>query len=146
MEKPVKKRLILVLENNLDRVSIIETAFQSSLIPHELLILGDLDCARDFLYRRGEFAKADRPDLILLDLHLPEPNNWELLREIKEDKQLRRIPIIVLTVSEDREDILRSYQLKGNCYIIKSTDRDNLIATIARIETFWLEIVTLPIQ
>jgi len=102
--------------------------------------------AMNFLHRRGEYGEAFRPDLILLDWDLPAGNGEAMLAEIKADPQLRRIPIVVLTLSDSAERILRSYTLQGNCYVIKSLDLDQLFQIVKRIEEFWLEIVTLPIE
>jgi chemotaxis family two-component system response regulator Rcp1 len=146
MKDPQSERFILVVEDNPDHIHLIETSFKESLVPHRLMAIADGQQAIDFLYRRGEHQTAPRPDLILLDLNLPGKNGWEILAEIKGDRQLRRIPIVVLTTSANEDDISRSYALQGNCYVIKSSNLDQLFQLVKRIEEFWLGIVTLPVE
>jgi chemotaxis family two-component system response regulator Rcp1 len=144
MQAPVlDERLILVVDPNATHSGIIRQVLQNR-SDYRLVILQDGITVLDFLHRRGEYANADRPHLILLDLDLPGQDGHELLTEIKSNPQLRRIPIIVLTTSNTSEDIFRSYAEQGNCYVIKATDSEQLVLTIQRIEAFWLEIVTLP--
>jgi CheY-like chemotaxis protein len=97
-----------------------------------------------FLRREGDFADAPRPDLILLDLNLPKKDGREVLADIKADPTLRRIPVVVLTVSKDEEDILKSYDLYANCYVTKPINMEQFIAVVRSIEDFWLTIVKLP--
>jgi len=97
-----------------------------------------------FLRREGDFADAPRPDLILLDLNLPKKDGMEVLADIKADPTLRRIPVVVLTVSKDEEDILKSYDLYANCYVTKPINMEQFIAVVRSIEDFWLTIVKLP--
>lgn len=97
-----------------------------------------------FLRREGKYADAPRPDLILLDLNLPKKDGREVLAVIKADEHLRRIPVVVLTVSQAEEDILKSYNLNANCYISKPVDLDQFIKVVKSIEDFWLTIVKLP--
>jgi two-component system response regulator len=87
--------------------------------PIEILLVEDGVAALDFLYRRGAYDKAPRPDLILLDLDLPRKNGREVLEEIKQDTQLKTIPAVILTTSQAEEDVLRSSRLHANCYITK---------------------------
>ncbi len=96
------------------------------------------------LRREGEFANVSRPDLILLDLNLPKKDGREVLKEVKEDNDLKKIPIVVLTTSKAEEDILKSYDLHANSYITKPVDFDQFITVIKSIESFWLEVVKLP--
>ena len=99
-----------------------------------------------FLRKEGQFANATRPDLILLDLNLPGKDGREVLKEVKEDDNLKKIPIVVLTTSKAEEDILKSYDLHANSYITKPVDFDQFINVIKSIESFWLEVVKLPSQ
>jgi chemotaxis family two-component system response regulator Rcp1 len=103
--------------------------------------IADPQAALDYLHRQGEYTTAPRPDLILLDLEL---GGYELLAAIKGDNRLRRIPIIVLTLSDCPDDIFQTYAIQGNCYVIHPSDRDQLTQILHRIEEFWLNIVTLP--
>jgi CheY-like chemotaxis protein len=97
-----------------------------------------------FLRREGRHAAAPRPDVILLDLNLPRMDGREVLAALKADPALRRIPVVILTTSQDEQDVLRAYELHANCYITKPVDLDQFIAVIQSIESFWLTIVTLP--
>ena len=98
----------------------------------------------DFLYRRGKYAAAPHPDLILLDLNLPKKDGREVLAEIKSDDDLKRIPVVILTTSKAEEDILSSYNLHANCYITKPIDLHQFVRVVRAIEDFWLTIVKLP--
>jgi CheY-like chemotaxis protein len=100
--------------------------------------------AMTFLRRQGAYAEAPRPDLILLDLNLPKKNGREVLAEVKEDPELRRIPVVILTVSQAEQDILKSYNLHANCYITKPVDLDQFLEVVKSIENFWLTVVMLP--
>ena len=90
------------------------------------------------------YANATRPDLILLDLNLPKKNGQEVLAEVKNDKDLKRIPVVVLTISKMEEDILKTYESHANCYIVKPVDLDQFLGVVKSIEDFWLSIVKLP--
>lgn len=97
-----------------------------------------------FLRREGKFASAARPHLVILDLNMPRKNGLEVLAEIKTDRDLRRIPVIVLTTSEAERDIRMSYDLHANCYLTKAADLDAFAATMHRLEEFWLSAARLP--
>lgn len=146
MDGSTADRLILVIADNPTHVHQIQTAFQDSEVPHHLVAIASVSEAIAFLRRQGDYSAASRPDLILLDLHLPDKHGRELLLEIKGDPKLRRIPIIVLTTSMEEDDILDSYALQGNCYVIKSSDLEQLFRVVKRIEEFWFGIVTLPVE
>jgi DNA-binding response OmpR family regulator len=96
------------------------------------------------LRRQGQHAQAARPDLILLDLNLPKKDGRKVLAEIKADDNLNRIPVVILTTSEDEKDVWESYNLHANCYIVKPLDLDRFITVVKLIEDFWLRIVVLP--
>ncbi len=146
MEESPTERLILVVQDNPEHTRLIKDALNERGGRHQVMALTDGVQAMDFLYRRGNYGGATRPDLILLDLNLPGKDGKEILAEIKADPQFRRIPIVVLTISANEEDIFRSYALQGNCYVIKSSDLDQLFQIVKRIEEFWLGIVTLPLE
>ena len=97
-----------------------------------------------FLRREGEYVNAPRPELILLDLNLPRKDGREVLAEIKNDNNLKRIPVVILTSSEAEQDIVKSYNLHANCYITKPVELDQFIGMIKNIEQFWLTVVKLP--
>ena len=119
-------------------------ALKEGKVINNLNVVGDGVEALAFLRREGKHVDAPYPDLILLDLNLPKKNGYEVLREIKEDPSLRRIPVVILTVSKDEEDILKSYNLHANCYITKPVDLDQFINIVRSIEDFWLTVVKLP--
>jgi|SRR4028119_389011 chemotaxis family two-component system response regulator Rcp1 len=144
MEESPVGRLILVVEDNPEHTRLIKDALDDNLGQRKIVAIADGVQAMDFLHRRGNYADATRPDLILLDLNLPGKDGREVLAEIKAEPQLRRIPIVVFTISATEEDIFRSYALQGNCYVIKSSNLDQLFHIVKRIEEFWLGIVTLP--
>jgi CheY-like chemotaxis protein len=100
--------------------------------------------ALDFLHRRGKHAKAPRPDLILLDLNLPRKDGREVLSEIKNDEDLKTIPVVILTTSQAEEDVVKSYHLHANCYVTKPVDLEKFIVVVQSIDRFWLTIATLP--
>ena len=97
-----------------------------------------------FLRREGPYADSPRPDLILLDLNLPKKSGREVLAEIKADPDLKRIPVVILTVSQAEQDIIKSYNLHANCYITKPVDLDQFLEVVKSIENFWLTVVMLP--
>lgn len=100
--------------------------------------------ALEFLRKTGKYANVRRPDLILLDLNLPRKNGREVLAEIKADEQLKAIPVVVLTTSSAEEDILKSYNLHANCYVVKPVEFASFVKAVQSIRQFWFTIVTLP--
>lgn len=136
-------KILLVEDSPSDAVLIEETLSESKFL-NELHIVRDGVEATDFLYRRGKYPDAPRPDVILLDLNLPKKNGQELLAEIKVDENLMTIPVVILTTSSAEVDILRSYQLHANCYLVKPIDLDQFIDVVKSIEQFWLAFVELP--
>jgi chemotaxis family two-component system response regulator Rcp1 len=137
---------ILLIEDNPGDVRLTKEVLKEGKVRNNLQVVGDGVEAMAFLRRENSYAKASRPDLILLDLNLPKKDGREVLQEIKADHQLKRIPVVVLTTSDADEDILKSYDLCANCYITKPVDLDQFIRVIRSIETFWLTIVTLPMR
>lgn len=98
----------------------------------------------EYLRKQGIYQNATQPDLILLDLNLPKKDGREVLAEIKADPELKRIPVVMLTISKAEEDILKAYNLHVNCYITKPIDLDQFIKVVQSVEDFWLTIVKLP--
>ena len=135
---------ILLVEDNPGDVRLTIEAMKEARVLNNLSVVADGVEALDFLNRRGPYQKAPRPDLILLDLNLPRKDGREVLREIKMDPHLLRIPVVVLTTSEAEQDILRSYDLHANCYITKPVDLDQFLEVVRTVEGFWLSIVKLP--
>lgn len=135
---------ILLVEDNLGDARLTQEALREARVSNHLSLVRDGVEALAFLRREGGYASAPRPDLILLDLNLPRKDGREVLSEIKSDERLRRIPVVVLTVSQSDEDILRAYNLNANCYITKPVDLEHFIKVVRSIEDFWLAIVKLP--
>jgi chemotaxis family two-component system response regulator Rcp1 len=135
---------ILLVEDSPADVLLTREAFEQNKILNSLHVAEDGVQAMDFLHKRGAYASAPRPDLILLDLNLPRKNGREVLAEIKADPELRKIPIVVLTTSSAEEDILKAYDLNANCYVVKPVGFDNFMEAIQSIRHFWFSIVTLP--
>lgn len=146
MNELAGERLILIAEDNPDHLSRIRAALDESSMRHQIVTIASSTAALDYLYRRGEFVDAPRPDLILLDLNLSGNQGRNLLSDIKANPQFKRIPIVILTLSSDAADIFDTYSLQGNCYVIKSADLDQLFHIVKRIEEFWFGIVTLPTE
>lgn len=135
---------ILLVEDNPGDVRLTQEALRDSRILNNLHCAGDGVEALAFLNREGAFQGAPRPDLILLDLNLPRKDGRELLAEIKQNPDLKRIPVVVLTTSEAEQDILKTYDLHANCYITKPVDLDKFVTIVKGLEEFWLSIVKLP--
>jgi chemotaxis family two-component system response regulator Rcp1 len=135
---------ILLVEDNPGDVRLAQEALKESKIRNKLYVVNDGVEATDFLHQQGKYADAPRPDLILLDLNLPRKSGREVLAEIKTDESLRRIPVVVLTVSNAEEDIIKAYDQHANCYITKPLDFNQFMKVTKTIEGFWLTIVKLP--
>jgi len=135
---------ILLVEDNPADVRLTREAFKEGRINNRLAVARDGVEALDYLQRRGQFAGATRPDMILLDLNLPRKDGREVLAEIKVDAQLCGIPVVVLSTSQNEEDVKSSYDLHANCYISKPVDLDQFINVVHSIERFWLEVAQLP--
>jgi two-component system, chemotaxis family, response regulator Rcp1 len=135
---------ILLIEDNPGDVDLTKEALQEAKVRNRLHVVDDGAKAVEFLYKRGEYADAPRPDIILLDLNLPKKDGRQVLVEIKADPQLAEIPVVILTTSQAEEDIVRSYQLHANCYITKPVDFKQFMRVVKSIEEFWLTVVKLP--
>ena len=141
--KPVE---IMLVEDNLADVRLTQEALKEEKLNNNLNVLNDGVEALAFLRHEGQYANAVRPDLILLDLNLPRKGGREVLEEIKNDPNLKAIPVVVLTVSDAEKDILESYNLHANCYITKPLDLNQFSRVVRSIQDFWLTIVKLPPQ
>ena len=139
--KPIE---ILLVEDSPSDATLTIEALERGKVANKLNLVEDGEEAIAYLRRQGKFAKAVRPDLIMLDLNLPKKDGREVLAEIKNDPDLKIIPIIVLTTSHSDKDILQSYRLNANCYITKPVDFAHFIEVVKSIEQFWLTVVTLP--
>lgn len=139
--KPVE---ILLVEDNPGDVRLTKEALKEAKVINRLTVLKDGAEALAFLRREGQYATAPRPHLILLDLNLPKKDGREVLAEIKNDEKLKRIPVVVLTTSQNEQDVLKTYDLHANCYVTKPVDLEQFITVVKSIEDFWLGIVVLP--
>jgi chemotaxis family two-component system response regulator Rcp1 len=135
---------ILLVEDNPGDVRLIQEALRDGKVWNNPHVVTDGEAALDFVYRRGPFTEAPRPDMVLLDLNLPKKDGREVLAVIKSDPDLKRIPVVVLTTSKEEEDVLRAYNLAANCYVTKPVEFDEFMKVIRAIEDFWLTIVALP--
>jgi CheY-like chemotaxis protein len=135
---------ILLVEDNPGDVRLTQEAIREAKIRNRLNVVTDGEEAVAYVRRQGNFADQPRPDLILLDLNLPKKDGREVLAEIKEDPNLKRIPVVVLTTSQAEQDIVRSYDLHANAYVVKPVDLDQFLAVVKAVENFWLTIVMLP--
>lgn len=135
---------ILLVEDNPGDVRLIEEALKDSKISNSLSRVEDGEEALAYLRKEGKYKDVKKPDLVLLDLDLPNLDGREALEVIKKDPELRRIPIIILTVSQSEQDVLETYNLQANAYVIKPIDLDQFIKVIHSIEDFWFTIVKLP--
>ena len=139
--KPIE---ILLVEDNEGDARLAKEAMRDSKIRNAIHHVSDGEQAMAFLRREGEYRGAPRPDLILLDLNLPRKDGREVLADVKSDEDLKRVPVVVLTVSSAEEDILKTYNLHANCYITKPLDLAQFVKVVHSIEDFWLTIVKLP--
>lgn len=141
MIKPVH---ILLIEDNEGDIFLTLEAFEESKIRTNISIARNGKEALDFLHNKGEFVHSERPDLIILDINIPIFNGHEILRIIKEDNDLKKIPVIILTTSSDDKDITKAYEGYANCYVTKEIEMDNFLKAILKIENFWLQLCKLP--
>lgn len=137
---------ILMVEDNPADVRLTREAFKDAKVLNNMSVVGDGEEALLFLRRQGSYAGVPRPDLILLDLNLPKKDGREVLAEIKSDPLLKRIPVVVLTTSEDEKDILKAYDLHVNAYITKPVNLDQFMKVVEAVEDFWLTVVKLPVM
>jgi two-component system, chemotaxis family, response regulator Rcp1 len=135
---------ILVVEDNMGDARLIKEVLNEHKIYNSLYIVNDGVEAMNFLLKKGKYKDSTKPDLIILDLNLPKKDGREVLEEIKENDDLKRIPVVIMTISQAEADILKSYNLHANCYITKPIDLDQFIKVIKSIEEFWFSIVKLP--
>jgi CheY-like chemotaxis protein len=135
---------VLLVEDDPGDVLMTREAFEHYRIRNQLHVVGDGEQAMRFLRRAGEYERAPRPGLILLDLNLPRRNGLEVLADVKSDGDLLSIPVVVLTTSQAEEDVLSSYALHANAYISKPVDFERFIEVIRQIDDFFLTLVKLP--
>jgi two-component system, chemotaxis family, response regulator Rcp1 len=137
-ERPVE---ILIVDDNPGDLRLTAEALNEGQVQNRLHTAKDGIEAIAFLRRKGKYMDAPRPDLILLDLNMPRMNGRELLAEIKEDSELKHIPVVMLTGSREMDDIVRTYDLRANCYVTKPIDLEQYMMTVKSITDFWLATV-----
>lgn len=135
---------ILLVEDSLADIRLTQEALKESKMKINLHIAHDGVEAMEFLRKENKYANVPTPDLILLDLNMPRKDGREVLKEVKEDMQLKSIPVVIMTISKAEEDILLSYKYHVNCYIQKPLDLMKFIDMVKEVESFWFTIVTLP--
>lgn len=144
MTTAMERAHILLVEDNEGDIILTLEAFEESKIKTDISVVKNGQEALDFLFKRAEFSSAEKPDLIILDINIPIFNGHEVLRQIKEDPILKRIPVIMLTTSSNKKDIHLAYENHGNSFITKPIDMDEFLDAILKIEEFWLQLSKLP--
>ena len=140
----MKAHEILLVEDNQSYVSLMMEALEESQVLTNLSVVMDGVEAMAYLRRESKYAHSPRPDLILLDLNIPKKKGQKVLEEIKNDPDLKRIPVVIFTVSSAEQDILMSYNLHANCYIIKPKNLDQFMEVVKSTINFWFTVVKLP--
>ena len=143
-ERPRRPFEILLVEDNAADARLVVEGLRMSTPRHRLRVVGDGREALAILRRQSPHARVLRPDLIILDLGLPSAGGLEILSQVKSDPELRRIPLVVLTASEDERDIQAGYGLHANCYIVKPLDTEEFIGRMETMGRFWFDTATLP--
>jgi len=131
---------ILLVEDSPDDADLMVEALREGTLSPRVTVVEDGEQAMDYLRRRGAYADSPAPHLILLDLHLPRKNGHEVLTEIKQDGLLRRIPVVILTSSDNEKAIVNAYELHANCCVNKPADQEQFAQAVRRIESFWLQV------
>lgn len=136
----MKEVHILLVEDNEGDILLTLDAFEESKIRTNISVVRNGAEALDFLYRIGDYKEVNLPDLILLDINLPIYNGHEVLKKIKEDTSLKKIPVIILTTSSSQKDINKAYENYCNSYVSKPIDMDDFLKVILKIDEFWLQL------
>jgi CheY-like chemotaxis protein len=139
----MKPAQILLVEDNEGDIVLTLDAFEESKIKTAITVARNGKEALDILFQRGKFTNAPKPDLILLDINLPIFNGHEVLKQIKEDASLKKIPVIMLTTSSSHIDVEKAYENHSNSYVKKPLDMEEFLGAILKIEEFWLQLSTL---
>ena len=138
--KKVKAKILLVEDNTAD-IRLTKEVLQENKIVGKLDVVRDGVEAIEFLKKRGKYSNVKRPNLIILDLNLPKRNGFYVLEEIKREEELKRIPVVILTVSDNRDDLIKAYDLHANCYVIKPLEMQEFYRIINSIVNFWFTVV-----
>ena len=135
---------ILMVEDSPGDIRLTQQALKEGKVKNNLFVVNDGGSALEYLQHSGKYKNVTTPDLILLDLNLPGKNGRSVLREVKAHPKLRKIPVVILTSSENEEDVTRTYELHANCYIKKPVNLEQFMAVVKSVEDFWLTVVRLP--
>jgi two-component system, chemotaxis family, response regulator Rcp1 len=135
---------ILIVDDSADDVEFTMAALQETKLANSVKVVCDGVEAMQYLRQEGEFASAQTPSLVFLDLNMPRKDGREVLAEMKADANLRHIPVVILTTSQAEEDVVRSYDSHANCYISKPVDLKQLAKVVRTIDEFWFGVVKLP--
>lgn len=134
---------ILLVEDNEGDIELTKEAFEEAMFSNTLHVARDGDEALDFVYKRNAHAQATTPDIILLDLNLPGTDGREVLETLKKDAKLRHIPVVILTSSSADRDVIESYNLHANCYLVKPVTSEKFIGLVRNFGHFWIDLVCL---
>lgn len=135
---------VLLVEDSPDDANLMVEALRNGRLTHRVNVVEDGEDAIAYLRQQGDYATVPRPDLILLDLHLPRKSGHEVLAEIKEDPDLRRIPVVIMTSTDNENDFLKAYDLHANCCVSKPLDQEQFALVVKKIEHFWLHVARRP--
>lgn len=135
---------ILLVEDNEGDVILTLEALKQAKLRNKISVVRDGEQALSFLYKEGKYQSEESPHLILLDINLPKVDGKEVLARIKNDPDLKKIPVVILTTSSSEKDILEAYNNHANCYVTKPVDLNKFIDVIHTVEDFWISIVQLP--
>lgn len=144
MNQSARLAEILLVEDNEGDIELTKEAFEEAKFRNNLHVAEDGDMALDYLFKRNGHEDAITPDIVLLDLNLPGTDGREVLEAIKEEPALKRVPVIVLTSSKADKDVVESYELHANCYIVKPVNAVKFMDVVQHVENFWVDIVCLP--
>lgn len=142
--KPATLINILLVDDSEDDIEFTLKALEMTKLANKVAVVNNGIEAMAYLRKQGKYASQPTPSLILLDLNMPLKDGREVLREVKADPELLKIPVVILTTSQAEEDIVRSYDLHANCYISKPVDLIGLTKVVQAIDTFWFGVVQLP--
>lgn len=137
---------ILLVEDNEGDVFLTKKAFEKAKITNRIHVATDGEAAMDMLNKEGKHSALPTPDIVFLDINMPKKDGKQVLAEMKEDKDLRRIPVVILTSSEAEQDVVKTYDLHASSYIVKPVDLPKFHEVVTAIENYWFSVVVLPVE